>query len=246
MKTALLAGLLAFTMAGAAQAQGLNAAQKDDVRKIVEETIKEKPELIIQSLTALREREQAKMLAEQGKNLKEVLPKLLSSDGLTVLGNPKGDVTVVEFFDYNCGYCKRILPVLQEILKTDKNVRWVLVDLPILSEASKFAAKAALAAEKQGKFLDFHLELLGFKGQLDEAKVLEIAKDAKLDVEKLKKDITSPAFEKQIADNSAAARAIGVNGTPAFVVGDQFAPGAIGLEALQELITKARKAGKKD
>ncbi|MCA3270241.1 MAG: DsbA family protein [Alphaproteobacteria bacterium] len=246
MKTTLLAGLFALTLAATAQAQGLSAAQKDEVRKLIEETIKEKPEVIIQSLTALREREQARMLAEQGKNLKDVLPKLLSSDGLTVLGNPKGDVTVVEFFDYNCGYCKRIVPILQEILKTDKNVRWVLVDLPILSEGSKYAAKAALASEKQGKFFDFHLAMLNFKGQLDEAKVLELAKGAKLDVEKLKTDIASPALEKQLFENSNAARAIGVNGTPAFVVGEQFAPGAVGLEALQELIAKARKAGKKD
>jgi protein-disulfide isomerase len=158
-----------------------------------------------------------------------------------VAGNPKGDVTVVEFFDYRCGYCKRVTPVLKELMAGDPNLRVVFKELPILSPESNLAAKAALAAEAQGKYLPFHEALMASDSSLSMPDILQLATALKLDTAKLQADMNKPEIQAAIQKNHALAQAVGITGTPAFIIGPELVPGAIELPALKELIAKARK-----
>jgi protein-disulfide isomerase len=159
-----------------------------------------------------------------------------------VLGNPEGDVTVVEFFDYNCPYCKRAMPEIDALLAEDGNIRLVLSEWPILSEGSAIAARAALAARKQGKYAELHNALMGMRGQVGRQSVLRIAGEVGLDVEQLKVDMQSPEVEEHIATSLRLAEALGFNGTPSFVVGDQLIPGFVEKAQLAEVVAAARAA----
>jgi protein-disulfide isomerase len=156
-------------------------------------------------------------------------------------GNPDGDVTLVEFADYNCAYCRRIAPTLVEAEAADPQLRIVYKEIPILGSDSVFAAKAALAARQQGKYVDFHRALMNVRGVAAEGLVFAMATKVGLDVEKLKTDMEAPQIEAAIDRNIALARALGINGTPSFVIGDQIVSGAIDLEAMQRLIARARE-----
>lgn len=233
-----------FSAFALAEQPALNSAQQDEVRRLVEDVIRNKPEILIESLQMYQEKRQAEASAQQAAKAKDILPKILKDKDIISVGNPKGDVTVVEFFDYNCGYCKKMLPVLQEILKEDKKVRWLFVDLPILAESSTLAAKAASAAEKQGKFIEMHTALLGYRGQINETLIETAAKDAGLNVERLKKDMNDTALEAKFARFQDYARALGISGTPGFIIGESFAPGAMNAEAFRSLIAAARNQTK--
>jgi protein-disulfide isomerase len=147
---------------------------------------------------------------------------------------------VVEFFDYNCGYCKRAGANVKKALGDDGNARLVYKELPILSESSKVAAVAALAAARQGKYAQMHEALMGARGALDQARIMGIASDLKLDMAKLQKDMADPAIEAAIQKNLALAAALGVNGTPGFVIGDKLIPGAVDADVLKKAIADAR------
>ena len=158
-------------------------------------------------------------------------------------GNPAGKVTVVEFFDYNCGYCKRSLPDVLKLIETDKDVKLVIKEFPILGPGSLVAAKAAVAARRQGKYWEFHLALMNEKGAIDEARVFEVAKTVGLDGAKLRRDMEDPEIAKIIARNHTTAEALGIQGTPAFVIDQTLVPGALGFEALTGAVAAVREAG---
>jgi protein-disulfide isomerase len=161
-----------------------------------------------------------------------------------VLGNKDGDVTFVEFFDYNCGYCKRARADMLDLMKNDSKLKVVLKEFPVLSEGSVEAAKVAVAVRMQDpsgkKYLDFHQKLLGGRGPADKARAMAAAKDAGLDTARIEKDMTNPEVKATIEENFKLAEAMGMNGTPSYVIGKQVVIGAVGLDGLKEKIGLAR------
>jgi protein-disulfide isomerase len=166
----------------------------------------------------------------------------LYEDGFShVGGNKNGDVTLIEFFDYNCGYCKRALSTVERLKREDGNLRVIYKEFPILEESSYIAAKAAMASMKQGKYERFHVALLRNSGKLTEDRIFEIAREIGLDEKKLVKDMTSPLLNRNIQINHSIAEALEINGTPGFVIGTEIIPGALPYEELVKLIEKARQ-----
>jgi protein-disulfide isomerase len=166
---------------------------------------------------------------------------LLHDPNSPVLGNPRGAVTVVEFFDYRCPYCKQVEPALEALLGEDRQLRFVYKEFPVLGADSVTASRAALAAKKQGKYDAFHRAMMTLKGQINEAAVFKTAESVGLDVERLKRDIASPEVARALKANTDLAEALDIRGTPAFVIGDEIVPGAIDLASLKQLIATARK-----
>ena len=154
-------------------------------------------------------------------------------------GNPAGDVTIVEFFDYNCGYCKRVAPTVKALLKSDPNVRVVYKEFAILGPPSVLAAKAALAAQRQGKYVPFH-EALMSSGRATGSTIAALARNLGMDYGKLLKDMEDPAIGKTLQRTYRLASLLGINGTPAFVIGDQVVPGAIGADAMARMVSAER------
>lgn len=233
--------ILAATFALALPEQSLSQEISDDrFKALVAETLRENPELVLEALQALEAR-QAEMQAAAAMAVVTEERGLLERDpNAPILGNPDGDVTIVEFFDYNCPYCKRAMPEVNALLAEDTNVRLVLREWPILSEGSAFAARAALASRQQGKYAEMHDALMTMRGKVEAEAVLRIAGEVGLDVEKLKIDMQSPEVEEHIATSIRLAEALGFNGTPSFVVGDQLIPGFVEKPQLVEAVTAAR------
>ncbi len=235
----LAAGLLGST-ALPAKADSLTDDQKKDIEKLMESYLMENGGTILQAIEKHQVEEQQRQLEQAKQNIKD------NQDYLTASGSPSvgpqdADVTVVEFFDYNCGYCKRAFDEIQKILDEDKNVRVVFKELPILSPASREAAKFALAAQIQDKYFEFHAELMDFKGQKNEAAFKKIAGNLDLDFDKLKKDANSTAVEDIINKNLEMSRELGIRGTPAFIVGDEFSPGYLTYDQMKSVIAETRK-----
>ena len=149
-------------------------------------------------------------------------------------------MTLAEFFDYRCPYCKQVLSSVETLLAEDKRLRFVYKELPVLGADSVTAARAALAARKQGKYDAMHRALMSIKGQIDEAAVFKAAGSVGLDVERLKRDMAAPEIDRMLKANSSLAEALEIRGTPAFVVGDEIVPGAIGLDTMRQLVEAAR------
>jgi len=184
---------------------------------------------------------EAKLQEEQAASaIKDNIAKLTSKDSPSI-GPDDADVTIVEFFDYNCGYCKRALPDVQAIAASDKKVRFVFKEMPILGPTSGTAAQWALAAKRQDKYFEYHTALMEFKGQKEEKQLAKIAKDLGLDVEKMKKDASSDEVQAEIDADVELARTIGINGTPAFIVEETLYPGYIGEDGMVQAIKEARE-----
>lgn len=235
--------ILAATLVLALPEQSLSQEISDDrIKALVAETLRENPELVLEALQALEARQAEAQAATAASVLAEERVTLDRDPNAPVLGNPDGDVTIVEFFDYNCPYCKRAMPEINALLSEDTNVRLVLREWPILSEGSAFAARAALASRQQGKYAEMHDALMTMRGKVEAEAVLRIAGEVGLDVEKLKVDMQSPEVEEHIATSMRLAEALGFNGTPSFVVGDQLIPGFVEKPQLVEAVTAARAA----
>lgn len=230
-------GAVSFAAEGAAK--NLSAS---DVEKIVHDYIVNNPQVI---LTAVDDYQKKSMQARFSGALEANKDTVFKDRSSPETGNPKGDVTVVEFFDYNCGYCKRVLPMVQALLEKDKNVRVVLKDFPILGPASDAAAKWALAAQKQDKYFEFHRTLMDSKEPINDESLQKVAAGVGMDVNQAKKDVEGTAILLQIEKNRALAGKLGLSGTPAFIIGDEIIPGAISLEQMQGKIEELRKNKKK-
>lgn len=239
---ALAALLLGAGPAAAQQSHAtLDPAEKAAIESVVRDYLMKHPEVIVEAIQGLQERQKQEAAARQQQAVQESLSALQDDPADPVLGNPEGDVTVVEFFDYQCGYCKRVAPGLQQAVAEDGGIRLVMKEFPILGEASIVAAKAALAAERQGRYEDFHWALMQHKGGLDEATVYAVAADVGLDLERLKADMADPAIEERLAENYALAERLNINGTPAFVIGEELVPGALPMEQFRHLVERARQ-----
>ena len=221
----------------AAVAQDLS---EERIKELVYEAIRENPEIVMEAVAILQKREDDALAAATQSVLSDQRQLLERDPNAPVLGNPDGDVTVVEFFDYNCPYCKRAMPEVQALLDADPNVRLVYREWPILGEGSVYAARAALAAREQGKYEEFHWALMGLKGRVESERVLKVAAEIGLDVDRLKADMNSPAVEEHIASSMQLAQALGFNGTPSFVIGDSLVPGFVERDQLKQFVDETR------
>ena len=211
----------------------LDATDRATLNSIIEDFIRNNPEIVRDTLIALAAREEA-------ERKQTGLAKVRDDQGDPVMGNANGTITLYEFSDYNCGYCKRVFEPIQQLVRDNPDVRLVIKEFPILSQSSLFAAKAAIAAEMQGKFGDYHIAMMTYRGQITDAVVMRMAAQAGVDVEQLKSDMESSKTMAIIQRTREAAAALEINGTPGLVVGDTVVPGAIGLDELIKLIAEER------
>jgi len=200
----------------------------------------EHPEVIMEAVRRFEAREQVREESETQQVLKARAEEILRDADSPVGGNPRGNVSLIEFFDYNCPYCRRVAPVMIDAERADPQLRVVYKEFPILGPNSTFAAKAALAVHRQGKYLAFHKALMQVRGTVDEARVLDVAAKIDVDIERMKTDMNDPAIQAAIDKNLALAQVLSINGTPGFVVGEQILRGATDLKTLQGLIREAR------
>ena len=214
---------------------------EDRVKELVYEAIRENPGIVLEAVEILRGREAEAQAAAQSDVLSNNRQILENDPNAPVLGNPDGDVTVVEFFDYNCPYCRRAKPAIQELLDFDPNVRLVYREWPILGDGSVFAAKAALASRNQGKYEEFHWAMMGMTGRAEEASVLRIAKEIGLDIEQLQADMESAEIEEHIQTSMQLTQSLGFSGTPSFVIGNNLVPGLVESAELIRLVEETRE-----
>jgi len=210
---------------------------KADVEAIVHDYILSHPGDI---LTAVQDYQDKSTQAHQAEAVKNNHANLYDAPGTPQAGNPKGDVTLVEFFDYNCGYCKKVGPQISQLIAEDKNLRVVFKDFPILGPSSEVAAKWALAAQKQGKYFEFFQKMMANKSPITDELLEKTAADIGMDVKKAKSDIEGTEALLTIERNRQLASSMDIHGTPAFVIGDELAPGAISIDDMKGLIAKAR------
>lgn len=236
--------LIFFLIFGSAtqalQAQGLTAEQKESVETIINDYLLKNPFVVRQALDSLQVQEANQKKLQQAVSLQNRKEDLLRNPASPITGNPKGDVTIVEFFDYNCGYCKRVVKTLKDLIRTDRRVRIVFKEFPILGPSSEIAAKSALAAEKQGKYVEFHNELMR-AGPINDERIKATAIKLGLDLERLNTDTQNPEIEQEIMRNYQLAEELGINGTPAFIIGGELIPGAIELDQFKKIIASERR-----
>ena len=213
---------------------------EDRIKELVLEAIRENPEIVLEAVQIIEERQQADQNVAAEQVLSAERAALEQDPNAPVLGNPNGDVTVVEFFDYNCPYCRRVKPHIEALLAADPNVRVVYREWPILGEGSVFAARAALASRQQGKYEEFHWAMMEINGRAEEATVIRVAEQVGLDIEQLRRDMDGPDIAEHIETSMRLSRALGFNGTPSFVIGDSLAPGLIEADQMIELVKQAR------
>ena len=229
---------LAAPLALPAAAQELTA---EEVKRLALEAILENPEIVMEAVDILRAREAEAAAAQQAEALAGNMDRLTEEENAPVIGNPEGDVTVVEFFDYNCPYCRRAGEAVKALIEADAGVRVLYREWPILGEGSVAASRAALAARAQGMYEEMHWALMAAQGRLDEAAVMAVAAEAGLDVERLRADMEAPEVTAHIDASMALAEEIGFSGTPSFVIGEEAVAGLVPLEELRRLVEAARE-----
>jgi len=243
----LVPALLALALGAmpvAASAQSFSDTQRGDIETIVRNYLIAHPEVLEEAMAELNKRQAAADAEKHEASVAANAETIFNSPRGVVLGNKDGDVTFVEFFDYNCGYCKRAMTDMLDLMKADPKLKVVLKEFPVLSEGSVEAAKVAVAVRMQDpsgkKYLDFHQRLLGGRGPADKARAMAAAKDAGLDTARIEKDMAGPEVRATIEENFKLAEAMGMNGTPSYVIGKQIVVGAVGLDSLKEKIGLAR------
>ena len=207
---------------------------KDNIDTIIKKFLKKNPELLKSTLDNYKV-----SLENQKKQHAINLLKDVNNPGVF---SKQADITIYEFFDYNCGYCKSVVRTIMDVLSEDKKINFVFVEFPILSEQSYFAAKAALASKNQNLYNKFHLSLMKINGRVNEEKVFSTAKKIGLDINQLKKDMNNTEIEQQLVKNREIAKLLGLNGTPAFIIGNIIYPGALNLNNLTKIIKQFRES----
>jgi protein-disulfide isomerase len=248
LKSALfLLGVLTAPPLASAHATEFTAAQKTEIGAIVKDYLISNPEVLRQALDAL---DQKQKQAEADARLKAVADQggpLFSSAHQANVGNVSGGASIVEFFDYNCHFCKGALPDMARLMKTDPDLKVVLKDFPVLGPGSVEAAQVASAVRNQlkgDKFWQFHQKLLGMHGPIGKAEALAVARDLGVDMDRLSKDIESPDVKAGLEESMRLADALQINGTPSFVVGQEVVVGAVGFDELKGKIDNVHKCGK--
>jgi protein-disulfide isomerase len=231
------------TMPLAADEAVFNEKQRQALDAQIHDYIMRHPEVIMESIQAMQQREQLAQERQQAERLAALGDAIERDPGDPVIGNPNGDVTLVEFFDYQCGYCKRMIEPLINFARADGNLRIVLKEFPILGPESMVAARASLAAQKQGKYEAFHLALMTLRGRLTEPAIFQTALEVGLDTEQLQKDMEAPDVMDHLRKTRELGEALSVRGTPAFIINGTIIPGAMGEDRLADLVAEARAKG---
>jgi protein-disulfide isomerase len=236
---------IALVLPTAAPAQTFNGDQRSEVEKIIREYLLTHPELLQEALGELDKRQAAAETEKHRAAVKENATLIYSSPRHVTLGNPQGDVTMVEFFDYNCGYCKKAMADMMDMIKADPKLKFVLKEFPVLGEGSQQAAQVAVAVRMQDKtggkkYLEFHQKLLGGRGTADKARAMAVAKEVGMNMSQLEKDLASAEIKSTLDESFKLAEALGLNGTPSYIVGPDVVIGAVGLSMLQERVNMAR------
>jgi protein-disulfide isomerase len=214
-----------------------------DLDQAIHDYLLAHPDVVLDALKAAQQQADAQAVEQSRRMIATKQKELLDSPDDLVQGNPKGDVTLVEFFDYRCPYCKQIEPSLDALLKEDGKLRIVYKEFPILGEASVYATRVALAARKQGKYSEFHRAMMATKGDIGDETVLKVASSLGLDMNMIRADMTAPQIDKLIDTNYALADALNIQGTPAIIIGETLTPGAVDLDTLRKDIAAARGGG---
>jgi protein-disulfide isomerase len=250
-RKAILAACLSLTafaaLPFAARAAEFSATQKTEIESIIHSYLLDHPEVLREAAIALEKRQQAEESELHRRVIEENKDALFNNPFPAVVGNPKGKITMVEFFDYNCGYCKKALGDLVNLMKAQPDLRVVLMDFPVLGPDSVEAAQVASAARKQisgDKFFDFHQRLLSSRGHVGREQALAAAKESGLDMDRLQKDIKDPSIHAGFEKTMKLGDALNISGTPSYVVGDEVIVGAVGLDPLKTRIEALAKCGK--
>lgn len=240
-------GLAATLATAPASAQALSPEQSKAVRDLVRETLLQNPEIIQEAMIELERRNTVAQAEAQRSAVSAEKARLEDPATSVIVGNPQGDVTIVEFMDYNCGFCKRAMDDIRALAKEDPKLKIVIKDFPILGPDSVETSRVALAVRSQlqgAKYFEFHNKLMSTKGRINGAKALEIAKESGADVERVKREIDAASTRTTIADTMALGDRLGLTGTPAFIIGDEVVFGAVGQAALKQKIDSVRKCGR--
>jgi protein-disulfide isomerase len=230
------------TVAG--HAQSISSTQRGEIERIIRDYLIKHPEVLQEAIAELEKKQATAEAEKQQAAIKDNAGILFRSPRQVTIGNPNGDVTFVEFFDYNCGYCKRAVADMFDLMKHDTKLRVVLKEFPVLGPNSVDAARVAVGVSMQDrtgkKYIEFHRKLLGNRGQADKARALAVAKEIGLDIARLERDITSDEVRATLEESFKLAEKLGLNGTPSYVIGNSIVVGAVGLEALKEKVNAAR------
>jgi protein-disulfide isomerase len=226
------------------QAQNFSGAQKSEIEKIIRDYLVAHPEVLQEAIAALEKKQAAEEAEKHQAAVKDNAETIFNSPRQVTVGNPQGDVTFVEFFDYNCGYCKRAMVDMMELMKHDPKLKVVLKEFPVLGPASVEVARVAVAVRMQDKtgkkYLDFHQKLLSGRGQVDKARAVAAAKEVGLDVARIERDLNSDEVKQTLEESLKLAEKLGLNGTPSYVIGPHVVVGAVGVEQLREKVNSAR------
>ena len=242
-----LLGTMAIAPAAMAQGAVFNEQQKQAIGEIVKDYLMKNPEVLTEVIAELEKRQAEAQQVSQASAVKEAQQSLLNASHSYVVGNPSGDITLVEFFDYNCGYCKKALADVQTLMKSDPKLRVVLKDFPVLGPDSVEASRVALAVKNQlqgQKLLDYHVKVMDSRGRVNGERAIAVAKDMGVDVARLQKDMEGAEVRGALQENMALGDKLSLTGTPAFVIGETVIPGAVGIDPLKQVIANVRQCGK--
>lgn len=237
----LLALLAMLPIGGPGAAQGFSPEQRAEVLTILRDALRQDPSILRDALAALEQAEARDRVGAAKAAIGQHADRLFRSPEDPVKGNPQGAITLVEFFDARCGYCKQMQPALEQLLRRQPDVKLVLKDLPILGPNSLLASKALLAAQNQGKYAELHGALLALRDEPTEPVLKREAERVGLDWARLKREMEDPAIQRRLAANTSLATALNIQGTPALVIGDTLVPGAVDLATLEKLVAAARE-----
>ncbi len=241
--TTLASAVLAVSLSWSASAASFKPTEKAEIESIIQSYLLEHPEILRDMSIRLDAADKEREVQARAGTLKNKAAEIFHDETDAVLGNPKGDVTVVEFMDYNCGWCKKSVKEMKVLLETDKNIRVVMKEFPIFGEGSEYAAKAALASVKQGKYWELHQALFAAESKVTPEVVDQIAVEQGLDLARLKTDMQDPEIAANIQRTQILAQTLLFTGTPAFLVDDQVTPGYTPIDGLMASIATVRAAG---
>ncbi len=226
-------------------ADDMTAEQRKQVEEIVRDYIMQNPQLIQDALVKLEQQREERETAERAQTIKQRSATLFNSTRQAEVGNPNGDVVLVEFFDYNCGFCKRAMADLTKLLETDSNLRVVLKEFPVLGQNSVEAAQVSIAVQMQApdKYLEFHSAMLNGRGRANKGRALMVAEQMGLDLDRLQADMKKSEVSATIEEVYALANSLGLTGTPSYVIGDEAVFGAVGYDELKKKIDDLRNCG---
>jgi protein-disulfide isomerase len=233
--------LVALLAAPASADDALPPTQKSAVDQAIHDYLLSHPDVLLEALKLAQQKGDEQAMEQSRRMIVTKHHDLFDDPDDLVEGNPKGDATLIEFFDYRCPYCKQVEPTLDALLHEDGKLRIIYKEFPVLGEASTFATRVALASRQQGKYAAFHHAMMAAKGDITDDIVLKVAASVGLDIGQIKADMSAAGIDRIIHANYDLAEALNIQGTPGFIVGDTMIPGAVDIDTLRQDIAAARK-----